>query len=191
MSRSILQSCKVAAGSGFGKKLPTKTDKLAAFCAVDFSRRSGGRSRIGRQTCTNTSHRSPHSSTNLLPVSFLQNASYLDGDESGCALGPVHCRCVASRSIVGVSRRQAVGGRASHGTFYRPLVRVLLGALANGNLVRVLHRLLADCRRWMGHLTTGNAGRLLSNPQPAAVWQPVCIGEWDGMGQLVPVRVRT
>jgi hypothetical protein len=174
----------------FAKNLPRSPIPRGRVLETSFA----GSSFHGRASShQHTSHtvRLSNSSTNLLPVSFFKTKSNFDGNESGSAHGPVLCRCVASRSPVGVSRRQAVGGRAIYGTLCRPLVRVLFDALASCDLVRVLRRVHADCDRWMGDLATRRTGGLLSDPRFSADREPVPAGIGQRIGQLVPVRVRT
>jgi len=164
-----------------------KSARLAAFRAVEFHMRV--QAVLLKAAAT-------HTSTQISTVQQISCLSLFFKPiriliATKVALHSGRCpRCVASRSLVGGCRRQTVGGRVSYGTFCRPLVRVLIDALASDNLVRILHRLLSDCGRWMGDLTTRDAGRLLNHP-PSAVWEPVYGEEWCGFDRLVPVRVRT
>jgi hypothetical protein len=162
------------------------------FCELDFFDGLRRAVLLRLASLYQTHHdRFSNSSTNLLPVSFFQSEFYFDGNERGSAHGPVPCRCVASRSIVDVRRRQAVGGRASYGILYRPLVRVLLDALGSCNLVPLLRCVRVDCDRWLGHLAAELAGRLLSDQRLSAVWELVHGRNGHMIGRLVPVRVRT
>lgn len=69
-------------------------------------------------------------------------------------------------------------------------MRILVDALASGNLISILRRVRVDCDRRLGDLTTEFAGQLLSRPLWAAVSESVDQSEGRTIGQLVPVHVR-